>query len=54
MTLPELCIRRPVFTTMLIALPVTLVRNLLFLRQDGFGASEVHNHVLALEALNDP
>src|SRR5438045_8776707 len=24
MTLPELCIRRPVFTTMLIALPVTL------------------------------
>src|SRR5208283_3934756 len=36
-----------------IALAIALVRNLFLLGQDGLGASEVHDHVLALEALHD-
>ena len=36
-----------------IALAIALVRNLLFLGQDRLGASEVDDHVLALEALHD-
>ena len=36
-----------------IALAIALVRNLLFFGQDRLGASEVDDHVLALEALHD-
>jgi len=36
-----------------VALAVALARDLLLLRQNGIGASEVHDDVLALEALHD-
>ena len=36
-----------------IALAIALVRDLLFLGQDGLGAAEIDDHVLALEALHD-